>query len=438
MCTLHSFPHNIQHTLTWARSEFEGEFDNKPSEGNAYLQNADYMTTLRKTAGGAVREKVTDVHTLLVSQRPGSFADCVAYARLMFEDRYANMIKQLTHTFPEDAKNSSGVNFWSPPKRFPRPVEFDGSNPLHIMYVISGANLRAAVFHLEKPANHRDPALFVELLAKVVVPAFKPREGVKIMTEEDEKKAKEAGNVAPASLPSLQEDDDAVAELVKDIGEPGQGMVQGASVQITPEKFEKDHDDNFHMDFITASSNLRATNYQIEPADKLKSKLIAGKIIPAIATTTAMATGLVTIELYKATQVEEISKNLEAFKNAFANLAIPFLTLSEPVQPKFTTHQDKKWSVWDRWTFKGDQTVQDLVDRFANEWQLEVNSILFGSSVLYMTWCGTPPFTVLPPPFPLPFTIFTASHRGAAGTPSTRRGWARSCRSWSRRSRRST
>jgi len=24
MCTLHSFPHNIDHCLTWARSEFEG------------------------------------------------------------------------------------------------------------------------------------------------------------------------------------------------------------------------------------------------------------------------------------------------------------------------------------------------------------------------------------------------------------------------------
>ena len=51
--------------------------------------------------------------------------------------------------------------------------------------------------------------------------------------------------------------------------------------------FEKDDDFNFHIGFITQASNLRSDNYHIANADFQKVKLVAGRIIPAIATTTA-------------------------------------------------------------------------------------------------------------------------------------------------------
>lgn len=68
-------------------------------------------------------------------------------------------------------------------------------------------------------------------------------------------------------------------------------------LRMSPLQFEKDDDSNGHMDFVASASSLRAIMYSIEPADRLKTKRIAGKIIPAIATATAAVAGLVSTDL---------------------------------------------------------------------------------------------------------------------------------------------
>jgi hypothetical protein len=73
------------------------------------------------------------------------------------------------------------------------------------------------------------------------------------------------------------------------------------------QEFEKDDDKNGHIDFIYSSSNLRAEIFKIEKCNKIKTKLIAGKIIPAIATTTAAIVGSVSLQLYTLYQTNDIN-----------------------------------------------------------------------------------------------------------------------------------
>ena len=144
--------------------------------------------------------------------------------------------------------------------------------------------------------------------------------------------------------------------------------------------FEKDDDSNFHMDFITAASNLRAENYEIPPADRLRSKLIAGKIIPAIATTTSIVSGLVAIELIKLTQGHH---ELKLYKNTFLNLSLPLFATSEPVAPKSWKYYDNTFTIWDRFDVTGGLTLEQFLDYFKNKHKLEITMLSQDVSMLY-------------------------------------------------------
>jgi hypothetical protein len=48
----------------------------------------------------------------------------------------------------------------------------------------------------------------------------------------------------------------------------------------------------------------------------------------------------------------------EAYRNTFANLALPLFAMAEPIAPKPTQYRDLQWTLWDRWVIEGDVTVQ--------------------------------------------------------------------------------
>ena len=115
------------------------------------------------------------------------------------------------------------------------------------------------------------------------------------------------------------------------------GEIGVSSKELNAIEFEKDDDTNFHIDFIHAAANLRARNYKIVECEQQKTKMIAGKIIPAIATTTAMITGCVSAEIYKFVQGFD---DIDSYKNGFINLALPLFVFSEPTPANKTKSKD--------------------------------------------------------------------------------------------------
>ncbi|KAI9153966.1 hypothetical protein LWI28_019105 [Acer negundo] len=368
MCTVHSFPHNIDHCLTWARSEFEGLLEKTPAEVNAYLTSPSEYTSAMKNAGDAqARENLDRVLECLDKERCETFQDCITWARLKFEDYFADRVKQLTFTFPEDATTSNGTPFWSAPKRFPRPLPFSVDDLSHLHFVMAASILRAETFGIPVPDWAKSSTKLADAINKVIVPDFQPKENVKIVTDD------KATSMSTASI-----DDAAVInELTMKLEKCQKQLPPG--FKMNPIQFEKDDDTNYHMDLIAGLANMRARNYGIPEVDKLKAKFIAGRIIPAIATATAMATGFVCLELYKAL---DGGHKLEDYRNTFVNLALPLFSIAEPVPPKVVKHQDMSWTVWDRWILRDNPTLRELL-QWLQDKGLNAYSISFGSCLLY-------------------------------------------------------
>ncbi|GAV66571.1 ThiF domain-containing protein/UBACT domain-containing protein/UBA_e1_C domain-containing protein/UBA_e1_thiolCys domain-containing protein [Cephalotus follicularis] len=368
MCTVHSFPHNIDHCLTWARSEFEGLLEKTPAEVNAYLSNpGEYSTAMINAGDAQARDNLERVLECLDTEKCETFQDCITWARLKFEDYFADRMKQLIYTFPEDAATSTGAPFWSAPKRFPHPLQFSAFDPAHLQFVMAAALLRAETFGIPVPDWVKNPKMLAEAVEKVIVPDFQPKKNAKIVTDE------KATSLTTASI-----DDAAVInDLIVKIERSRQNLPSG--FRMKPIQFEKDDDTNYHMDLIAGLANMRARNYSIPEVDKLKAKFIAGRIIPAIATSTAMATGIVCLELYK---VLDGGHKLEDYRNTFANLALPLFSMAEPVPPKVIKHRDMSWTVWDRWIVKDNPTLRELL-QWLKDKGLNAYSISCGSCLLY-------------------------------------------------------
>ena len=375
MCTLKNFPHAIEHCIEWAKEEFHNTFTEGPQEVNKYLEDPlRYLGSLGSAGNSTVqRGRLEKIRIFIDVMKRATFEECIRISREMMEGQFYNNIVQLLHNLPENITTKDGTPFWSGPKRAPTPCVFDIDDETHFNYIVAASNLLA--FNLSIPIN-TDRDYIRNVLNSVQVVPFVPK-SVTMQIEENE-------TIIPGA-----DDEQVLSSLLHEmcVVDP---EVKG--LQVHPAIFEKDDDTNFHIDFITHAANLRARNYKIVEADKQQTKMIAGKIIPAIATTTAMIVGAVGVELYKLHMHTEIEK----FKNFFANLGISLIIMSEPQPPLRTRSKvydpisrgpvkayPEGFSTWDKLCVEGPCTLGEFIEKIRQLHRLKVNIVTCGKTCMY-------------------------------------------------------
>lgn len=357
MCTLKNFPYLIEHCIQWARDMFEGLFVRAPQDFMQYKLNPQKYKILTEADRNQLTEVVNNVN-FVKENVACHMKECVQLAYKLWHEHFRDHIYHLTQKFPADSVTSEKLPFWTGTKKFPKFADFSGTE-IEMAFLESVANLWAEVCGLQERVTKKQLAQFVK---KSVPPPISGQNGV---IAENEKQQKEMEAATGKSI----------EELISSLPELGELN----DIIVKPLEFEKDDDTNFHVDFVTSASNSRATNYGIEPADKFKTKGIAGKIIPAIVTTTSLVSGLVMTEFVKLLQKFD---KVEKYKNAFANLALPVIAYSDPIKIGKMKAGNFEYTLWDKIVFNN-MTVSELIDKITN---------LINDTTLHVTSISSGPF----------------------------------------------
>ena len=396
-CTLKMFPEETIHCLEWARDQFGKNFTQFPQDFNKIIYGAN-NNLLNK-------DEFKKIKTCLkwLKKSPKNLEDCVKLAKEKYFKVFVYNIKKLLMVYPLDKKDKEGNLFWSLPKRPPKIINFDIKNDLCINFICAYTYLIANMFNIpfkfKNPKSEEFKNEIIIIVDRIKIDEKKEFEKISLnlnlinekyqkLEEKDKNKDKDEIDENNENNINNKFDDiefeNAKKELVN--------LVQKIGFEKIPKlisvEFEKDNDSNGQIDLIHSMCGLRALNYSLIPYDWITVKIKAGKIIPALSTTTSCISALQTLELLKLIK----GLDIKYFRNSFLNLAIPFMQTTEPgavINKKICG--DLFSNVWDLWevninkNIKEENCVKFLFDELKKKYNIFPKDILLGKKSIYLS-----------------------------------------------------
>ena len=360
MCTLKNFPYLIEHCIEFSKVYFSEFFEKNIEDLNNCIKDSDaFYKKLEKTYSEKkdIIEKLDEIEKMLILYNKKNIINLIEYSLEKYYIFFNENIEELIKRIPIYALDEKGEPFWRGSKIMPHPINFDINDDLSVNFVYYFIKIINRILQInlnidKKKIINNSSEIYKVIISKVY----------KSLTEQEQ-------------IDIIEKNKLKIKQLIKE-----SELKDGNFIS---EKFEKDNDDLFHVDFAFSFSNLRARNYNIEECDKEKVRKIAGNIIPAIISTTACIAGFVAVQIYSAI----ISDDINLMRNIGLDLGNSWYSIGRPEEVKIYESPKKinndsnlleiplKFSIWDSICIKGPLLAKDLIDIFKTGYNINIDFI---------------------------------------------------------------
>jgi ubiquitin-activating enzyme E1 len=356
MCTLKIYPTKIEHCIEFSKTVFNELFVQSIANIKIILEDEQqFYNALDETSDREELYLILNIYKNIfyILENPSQYL-IIKYAIFIFTYYFEYIINKILR---EHATSYSNITF----NKSPSPIKVDLTDNNVLLYFKS-------FYHIFSDIINFNEELDMEIIKREI-----SREKIYISEEfTDHQKQIDNFNEEISSL----KNDNKIKDKINSMK------------QID---FDKENDENYHINFILSFSNLRANNYNIEKTEFLNAKEIAGNIIPAIASTTAAITGITCLQIYTLLQTD----NLRSFRNSDFNLGTSLFDLYIPEEKRYIRDYinnknilEKKaipgeYTIWDKIDIVGpNKTVRNFVDVFKEKYNIDIDYINYGNYTL--------------------------------------------------------
>ena len=336
-CTLKSFPYKIEHCIEWGKSIFSDFFISRIRQLKHFLEEPKtFINNMISDVNNVFIEKYINIKQfMIILNAPNKKNKLIEYGLFNFNKLFNEKIIDLLKSYPLDKKYKDGTPFWSKEKRIPKPLEFLLDDIMCKQFINNFALIYSNCLGIKQINNNIDDNIGKEI------------------------------NYSEFNFENITiENKNNIIEELKSYKK---------DFNVNECEFDKDND--IHIDFLEALSNLRARNYSISEVEKNKILMLGGKIMAAVPTSTASVVGHLCYNLILLLYTRDFENIIKDGHFYLDNGDYIFLPPEEV--------EEKEEPVKEYIEIKGSKTLKEFLEYIKKEKNIEINHCEMNGKIIY-------------------------------------------------------